>query len=116
MSTPTINPAMQAALNQMQDLAGQAAGAAVTRAGGQNLDTTVGSGGFSEALQSSLERINQMQTDAGDKAKAFQAGEPGVSLHDTMITSQKASIAFEMGVQMRNRLVSAYKDVMNMQV
>jgi flagellar hook-basal body complex protein FliE len=33
-----------------------------------------------------------------------------------MITSQKASIAFEMGVQMRNRLVSAYKDVMNMQV
>ena len=76
----------------------------------------MGSGGFSEALQSSLERINQMQTDAGDKAKAFQAGEPGVSLHDTMITSQKASIAFEMGVQMRNRLVSAYKDVMNMQV
>ena len=69
MSTPTINPAMQAALNQMQDLAGQAAGA-VPRAGGQNLDTTVGSGGFSEALQSSLERINQMQTDAGDKAKA----------------------------------------------
>jgi len=115
MSTPTINPAMQAALNQMQDLAGQAAGA-VPRAGGQNLDTTVGSGGFSEALQSSLERINQMQTDAGDKAKAFQAGEPGVSLHDTMITGQKASIAFEMGVQMRNRLVSAYKDVMNMQV
>ncbi|HCR79354.1 MAG TPA: hypothetical protein DIW42_06905, partial [Alcanivorax sp.] len=78
MSTPTINPAMQAALNQMQDLAGQAAGA-VPRAGGQNLDTTVGSGGFSEALQSSLERINQMQTDAGDKAKAFQAGEPGVA-------------------------------------
>ncbi|HEX5678767.1 MAG TPA: flagellar hook-basal body complex protein FliE [Alcanivorax sp.] len=109
MSTPTINPAMQAALNQMQSLAGQATG-------GQNVDTTVGTGGFSEALQSSLERINQMQMESGEKARAFQAGEPGVSLHDTMITSQKASIAFEMGVQMRNRLVNAYKDVMNMQV
>lgn len=109
MSTPTINPAMQAALNQMQNLAGQATG-------GQNVDTTVGTGGFSEALQSSLERINQMQMESGEKARAFQAGEPGVSLHDTMITSQKASIAFEMGVQMRNRLVNAYKDVMNMQV
>lgn len=116
MSTPTINPAMQAALNQMQNIAGQAAGASGPAAAGQQVDTTVGTGGFSEALQSSLERINQMQTEAGDKAKAFQAGEPGVSLHDTMITSQKASIAFEMGVQMRNRLVSAYKDVMNMQV
>ncbi len=116
MSTPTINPAMQAALNQMQSLAGQAAGSAGPVAGGQNVDTTVGTGGFSEALQSSLERINEMQMESGAKAKAFQAGEPGVSLHDTMITGQKASIAFEMGVQMRNRLVSAYKDVMNMQV
>jgi len=116
MSIPTINPAMQAALNQMQSLAGQAAGADAPRADGHNLNTTVGTGGFGDALQASLERINQMQTEAGDKAKAFQAGEPGVSLHDTMITSQKASIAFEMGVQMRNRLVSAYKDVMNMQV
>jgi flagellar hook-basal body complex protein FliE len=116
MSIPTINPAMQAAFNQMQDLAGQAAGAAVPRADGQNLDTTVGTGGFADALQSSLERVNQMQAESGAKAKAFQAGEPGVSLHDTMITGQKASIAFEMTVQTRNRLVSAYKDIMNMQV
>ncbi|GAA5110588.1 flagellar hook-basal body complex protein FliE [Alloalcanivorax gelatiniphagus] len=113
MST-SVSPALQAALTQMRELAAQAGPADAPR--GERFNATVGSGGFSDALQSSLERINQLQQDSAASARAFQAGEPGVELHDVMITGQKASIAFEMGVQMRNRLVNAYKDIMNMQV
>ncbi|MCQ6261722.1 flagellar hook-basal body complex protein FliE [Alcanivorax sp. MM125-6] len=112
MSAPAVSPAMQAALNQMQELSAQAG----TGPAGERVNATVGSGGFTDALQSSLERINQLQMESGDKARAFQAGEPGVELHDVMITGQKASVAFEMGKQVRNRLVTAYKDIMNMQV
>ncbi len=113
MSAP-VTPALQAALTQMRDLAAQAG--PVDGAGGERFNATVGSGGFSDALQNSLERINQLQQDSATQARAFQAGAPGVELHDVMITGQKASIAFEMGVQVRNRLVNAYKDIMNMQV
>ena len=112
MSAPVVSPAMQAALNQMRELSAQAG----TAPAGERVNATVGSGGFADALQTSLERINQLQVESGDKSRAFQAGEPGVELHDVMITSQKASIAFEMGKQVRNRLVTAYKDIMNMQV
>ena len=47
---------------------------------------------------------------------AFQAGDPNLQLNDVMVDMQKASVAFQMGLQVRNRLVSAYRDVMNMQV
>ncbi len=67
-------------------------------------------------MQSSLQRINQLQQTATRQSNAFQAGSEAVSLSDVMADSQKASVAFQMGVQVRNRLLSAYKDVMAMQV
>ncbi|WP_048308463.1 flagellar hook-basal body complex protein FliE [Halomonas sp. PR-M31] len=106
-------PAIQAALNQMQSLATQASGQA---AKGQQLSTLVGQGGFAGELQSSIQRINRLQQTANAKLNAFQAGEPGVSLNDVMVDMQKASVGFQMGVQVRNRLVTTYKDIMNMQV
>ncbi|KAF0808649.1 flagellar hook-basal body complex protein (FliE) [Alcanivorax sp. S71-1-4] len=107
MSTPEI----QSALQQIQQLATQAAGGR-----GQQLSTVVGGGGFAGELHASLQRINQLQARSSRQAAAFQAGAPEVALHDVMVDMQKASVAFQMGVQVRNRLVSAYKDVMNMQV
>lgn len=104
-------PALEAALGQIQTLASQAAG----KIGSQDQRTTA-TGGFADELHHSLQRINALQQHADTHAKAFQAGAPGVELQDVMIDSQKASIAFQMGVQLRNRLVTAYKDVMNMQV
>ena len=50
------------------------------------------------------------------RVTSIKAGAPGVELNDVMVDMQKASVAFEMGKQVRNRLVTAYKDVMNMQV
>ena len=108
MSTPQID----SVLAQMKSLAGAAAGG--DRAA--RTDVVVGEPSFAGALRGSLERINALQSLSAEQSQAFQAGEPGVALHDVMIAGQKASIAFEMGVQVRNRLVSAYKDIMNMQV
>ncbi|MBE0461869.1 MAG: flagellar hook-basal body complex protein FliE [Halomonadaceae bacterium] len=109
MSTPAI----QAALQQMQGLATQAASQPLK---GTHVSTAVGQGGFGSELQASIQRINRLQKAADTKAMAFQAGEPNVALNDVMVDMQKASVAFQMGLQVRNRLVTAYRDVMNMQV
>jgi flagellar hook-basal body complex protein FliE len=107
------SPAIQSALAQMQSLASQATGQA---AKGQQVSTQVGAGGFAGELQASIQRINRLQQTSAAKAQAFQAGDPSVELNDLMVDMQKASVAFQMGTQVRNRLVTAYKDVMNMQV
>lgn len=107
------SPAIQSALAQMQTLATQAGGQA---AKGQQVSTQVGQGGFAGELQASIQRINRLQQASAAKTMAFQAGDPNVELNDVMVDMQKSSVAFQMGLQVRNRLVSAYKDVMNMQV
>lgn len=107
------SPAIQSALAQMQSLATQASGPA---AQGQQVTTAVGAGSFAGELQASIQRINRLQQASAAKSQAFQAGEPGVELNDVMVDMQKSSVAFQMGTQVRNRLVSAYRDVMNMQV
>ncbi|ACO78611.1 flagellar hook-basal body complex protein [Azotobacter vinelandii CA] len=106
------SPAIQSALQQMQILAGQAAGASAP--GPQPAELAPGS--FAGELRAAIHRINHLQQTASDSSDAFQAGEPGVALNDVMVDMQKASVAFQMGVQVRNRLVSAYKEVMNMQI
>ncbi|MCQ4347282.1 flagellar hook-basal body complex protein FliE [Pseudomonas stutzeri] len=106
-------PAIQSALQQLQTLASQAAGQS---GGTQQAAQLVGQGGFAAELRASIQRINSLQQTANGKALALQAGAPGVELADVMVDMQKASVAFQMGVQVRNRLLTAYKDVMNMQV
>lgn len=106
------SPAIQSALQQMQGLATQAA----QPIKGEQVATAVGQGSFGSELQASIQRINRLQQAANTKATAFQAGEPNIELSDVMVDMQKASVAFQMGLQVRNRLVTAYRDVMNMQV
>lgn len=107
-----MNPVgMQGVIQQMKVLATQAGGTPAKAATAGS-----GTGGFGQAMRASLDRINDMQQAATGEAQAFQAGKPGVALYDVMIDTQEASLAFQMGVQVRNRLVNAYKEVMNMQV
>jgi len=101
--------ALADALQQLSSLAEQAQGNAASRVG-------QAAGSFAGELQVSLQRINQLQQTASSQTNAFQAGSTEVSLVDVMADSQKASVAFQMGVQVRNRLLTAYKDVMAMQV
>ncbi|AGW94953.1 flagellar hook-basal body complex protein FliE [Cupriavidus sp. DF5525] len=76
----------------------------------------VAGGGFAGELQRSLGRINAAQERAYGQAEAFELGKPGVALNDVMIDLQKANISFQTGVQVRNRLVAAYQEMMNMGV
>jgi flagellar hook-basal body complex protein FliE len=71
---------------------------------------------FSEALKASLQNVSNAQNNADDLGKRFAAGDDSVNLSDTMIAMQKANIAFQSTIQVRNKLVSAYHDIMNMQV
>ena len=78
--------------------------------------TSVEGGGFAQALKSSLERVSTLQNTSAAQSRAFQLGVPDVSLNDVMIDMQKASIAFQATVQVRNRLVAAYQEIASMPV
>lgn len=71
---------------------------------------------FSDTLKASLDQVNKMQVTAEKLGKNFAMGDDSVSLSDVMIAGQKANIAFQATIQVRNKLVSAYQDMMNMQV
>lgn len=73
-------------------------------------------GGFAAELARSLTRVSEMQNTATAQAQAFQAGDPGVSLNDVMIDMQKAGIAFQATMQVRNRLIQAYQEIASMPV
>ncbi len=72
--------------------------------------------GFADALKASLDSVNSVQQKSEQMAKDFAMGDDKVSLSDMMISMQKASITFQATVQARNKLVSAYHDIMNMQI
>lgn len=71
---------------------------------------------FADALKTSLQQVSDTQKHAQELGKRFTMGDDTVSLSDAMIAMQKSSIAFQGTVQVRNKLVSAYHDIMNMQV
>lgn len=71
---------------------------------------------FANVLKSSLDGVAQAQSRSEELQKAFVLGDDRVSLSDTMIAMQKASISFQTTVQVRNKVVQAYNDIMNMQV
>ncbi|MBI1195066.1 MAG: flagellar hook-basal body complex protein FliE [Gammaproteobacteria bacterium] len=71
---------------------------------------------FSAMLADAVKAVNQDQLQTSELQKAFVTGDPKVSLSDVMISSQKAGVEFQLMLQVRNKLVSAYQEVMNMQV
>jgi flagellar hook-basal body complex protein FliE len=71
---------------------------------------------FSQVLAASLDQVNAMQNDANTLKTSYEIGDPSVDLPDVMISMQKASLAFEATVEVRNKLLNAYQEVMNMQV
>jgi flagellar hook-basal body complex protein FliE len=71
---------------------------------------------FSNVLKNTLDGVAQSQEKSESLQKAFVMGDDKVSLSDTMIAMQKAGINFQATVQVRNKVVQAYNDIMNMQV
>ena len=71
---------------------------------------------FADALKSSLEQVSAAQAASQATGRKFAMGDDSVNLSDMMISMQKASISFQTTIQVRNKLVSAYQDIMNMQI
>jgi len=69
---------------------------------------------FAAELERSIRRVSAAQTAANEQAKAFELGAPDISLNDVMVDLQKASIGFQTIVQVRNRLVAAYREISSM--
>ena len=72
--------------------------------------------GFSQALTSALKSISQSQNQASELQRQVQLDNPNVSLEETMVAMQKAQIGFQSALHVRNRMVQAYSDIMNMTV
>ena len=103
--------AIESVLQQMRATAVQAGFAPSSSAS----TAATESGGFAAELKRSLDNISGAQTRAYGQAEAFELGKPGVALNDVMVDLQKANVAFQTGIQVRNRLVSAYQEVMSLQ-
>ena len=71
---------------------------------------------FGQMLQQALGNVNELQNSADDLRSRFDMGDKSVDLSEVMIAGQKSSIAFEATVQVRNKMVDAYKTIMNMPV
>lgn len=72
--------------------------------------------GFSAALENALRSVSAAQAHSSHLQREVQLENPAVSLEETMVAMQKSQIGFQATLQVRNRLVQAYTDVMNMQV
>ena len=83
---------------------------------GAFLPTTTGSKKTSSFSNELLNSINTMQTRAQQESQEYMTGASDIGLNDVMVDQQKASVALNFGVQMRNKLVSAYQDIMSMGV
>ena len=73
------------------------------------------SGGFADTLRSTLEQVNASQTRASDITAAYERGEV-TDIAQVMMARQEAGVAFEATLQVRNKLLSAYQDIMRMGV
>ncbi len=98
-------------LSQLRAAASVAQGKPAADAG-----AAAGGADFAQVLQNTIEQVNQAQQDAQKMAEDFASGKENVNLQDVMINLQKANLSFQQMVQVRNKLVSAYHDIINMQV
>lgn len=71
---------------------------------------------FQSAFDTALKSVSKTQNEASDLTRAFQTHPDSVSLEETMIAMQKSQIAFQSALHVRNKMVAAYSDIMNMQV
>lgn len=69
---------------------------------------------FAQAIKGAVNEVNRLQTGAQELAAAFEAGAANVDITRVMLEVQKAGIAFRAMTEVRNKLVAAYQDVMNM--
>ncbi len=81
-----------------------------------SIQTNPSSKNFSEMLSDAVNGVNSMQLHSKEQIKRFEMGDDSLSLADVMVAKEKSGIAFEATVQVRNKVMEAYKQIMNMPV
>ena len=89
---------------------------ALTQAKPVSSTPDAGGADFAQVLKGALDQVSQAQESAQKMTEDFASGQSNVNLQDVMINLQKANVSFQEMVQVRNKLVTAYNDIMNMQV
>ena len=75
-----------------------------------------GASDFSDLLKNSIDKVSDIQKNASELATRFELGDKDVDITEVMINLQKANVSFTAMTQVRNRLVTAYQEIMNMQI
>lgn len=105
---------MQEVVQQMRALAAEAAAAPRPDAA-STPGASSGVGDFASTLKSALDGVNAQIQQADQLQARFSTGAADVSLSDVMLATQKASLSFQAALQVRDKLVTAYQDIMNIQ-
>lgn len=104
---------IESVLAQIRSLSAQAR-IGITAQSNQTQQT--GTSEFATMLKKGIDQVNQTDQNATQLADKFERGVPGVDLPQVMLEMQKATVSFRALTEVRNRLVTAYQDIMNMQL
>lgn len=111
MSAASINGVLEKIQSQVQGISGQSSLISAGLNKSQSKDSS-----FSSILFNSINEINKTQLDAKQQTQDWMSGSSDVGLNDVMLSMQKSSVAFNFGVQLRNKMVGAYQEVINLPV
>jgi flagellar hook-basal body complex protein FliE len=106
-----ISPEISQVLAQMRVMSAQVGAGAI-----QPPAETQSAVSFSDILTNSINSVNEAQQTSSTLKTAFEMGDPNVSITEVMIASEKSSLAFSAMVEVRNKMLDAYKEIMNLPV
>ena len=106
---------MRAAILDQNSALQRAAGKSPGEIGAGTADSAKSTGGFGDALKTALSQVNEAQQNSTAMTEAYERGEV-TDIAAVMLSRQQASIGFEATMQVRNKLLNAYKDIMSMPV
>jgi flagellar hook-basal body complex protein FliE len=98
-------------LSQIRTLSAQAANTSLAPQ-----QAPAAASGFDKIVSNAIDKVNDTQNQASRMQQAFELGDPSADLASVMLTQAKAQVSFSAMNQVRNRLVSAYQDIMNMPI
>ncbi len=106
---------MNRLLTQMRTLSSEVKGTPSTPATSAESGASDGPD-FAALLKNSVDKVNDLQQASGEAKTAFEQGDPNTDLGQVMVAVQKADVSFQAATQVRNKLITAYQEIMNMQV
>lgn len=99
---------------EMQAMIGQTQG--TNNVAVEKLQSGSSGASFANMLEGAINQVNGMQLESKSMQQAFEMGDRSLSLSDVMVAKEKAGIAFEATIQVRNKVMEAYQEIMRMQV